>query len=48
MPRIGTGGRTSGQPANLSKQTQPKLEGYRDVIKHRKLFYKRVPGLDMK
>lgn len=31
-----------------SLPTKPKLEGYQDATKHRKLFYRRVPGLDTK
>lgn len=55
MPRVGTGRSFFGDPSNFSKHrlvmallTQPKLEGYRDIIKYRKLFYKGVPGLDAK
>lgn len=55
MPRISTGRSVFGDSINFSKHslvmalpTQPKLEGYWDIMKYRKLFYKGVPGLDTK
>lgn len=53
MPRGSTGRSFVDEPIHFSKHrharalpTQPKREGHQHMIKHRKLFNKRGPGLD--